>query len=415
MASFLANIQRMRMHRDQPRYINRRGTSPHRAALSQPRERYLAAPLATHTSFAVSSNPSPKWWSTSSGYTPFEGMSGLLSMTALLVVQTFQSFRNPGCRLHANGYAGLYTPDVTLWVINSRHHQRRTLQKLWPRGRTVTMADLKKIPRRTRKRGVAHYDRTLSSRYCKDSLAAILISYYIIHPTSIYPCRLQILYPFDFTPSTQFLPSHVQLVQACLFQYKGFRLYTDVTVRNKVEEESNLTGTPPQPLPEGMEHVLRLHTLRRNVCTNGADLSINFPWVPPSCRCDGYPDVLIPFATTNDEPLKITAKTGRTVARANLKKMLVCWCVGVCALSPMSPFPYPRCTRLLQCSRTRSYFEITPAQLANREYRLPPSRSLRSDAQHGLDRRWCMPTFDPSPAGHMKPHRGALVDGSGTD
>jgi hypothetical protein len=76
---------------------------------------------------------------------------------------------------------------------------------------------------------------------CKDSLAAILIPYYVIHPTSIYPCRLQFLYPFDFTPSTQFLPSHVQLVQACLFQYKGFRLYTDVTVRNKVEEESNLT------------------------------------------------------------------------------------------------------------------------------------------------------------------------------
>jgi hypothetical protein len=76
---------------------------------------------------------------------------------------------------------------------------------------------------------------------CKGSLAAILIPYYVIHPTSIYPCRLQFLYPFDFTPPPQFLPSHVQLVQACLFQYKGFRLYTDVSVRNKVEEESNLT------------------------------------------------------------------------------------------------------------------------------------------------------------------------------
>jgi hypothetical protein len=76
---------------------------------------------------------------------------------------------------------------------------------------------------------------------CKGSLAAILISHYVIHPTSIYPCRLQILYPFDFTPPPQFIPSHVQLVQACLFQYKVFRLYTDVTVRNKVEEESDLT------------------------------------------------------------------------------------------------------------------------------------------------------------------------------
>jgi hypothetical protein len=77
---------------------------------------------------------------------------------------------------------------------------------------------------------------------CKGSLAAILISHYVIHPTSIYPCHMRILYRFDFTSSTTFLPSHVQLVQACLFQYKGFRLCTDVTVRNKAEEESALHG-----------------------------------------------------------------------------------------------------------------------------------------------------------------------------
>ena len=33
------------------------------------------------------------------------------------------------------------------------------------------------------------------------------------------------------------LTTHVQLVHACLLQYKGIRLYSDVTVRNKVEED----------------------------------------------------------------------------------------------------------------------------------------------------------------------------------
>jgi len=42
-----------------------------------------------------------------------------------------------------------------------------------------------------------------------------------------------------YSSTTIFLPSHVQLVHACLFHNKGIRLYSDVTVRNKVEEKSD--------------------------------------------------------------------------------------------------------------------------------------------------------------------------------
>ena len=35
------------------------------------------------------------------------------------------------------------------------------------------------------------------------------------------------------------LTTHVQPVHACLLQYKGIRLYTDVSVRNKVEKRSH--------------------------------------------------------------------------------------------------------------------------------------------------------------------------------
>ena len=35
------------------------------------------------------------------------------------------------------------------------------------------------------------------------------------------------------------LTTHVQPVHACLFQYKGIRLYTDVSIRNKVEKYSD--------------------------------------------------------------------------------------------------------------------------------------------------------------------------------
>ena len=52
---------------------------------------------------------------------------------------------SPGCRLHADGYAGLYTPDVQLWaVIHAATDVDPT--KLTNRtGRTSTAADLKKM------------------------------------------------------------------------------------------------------------------------------------------------------------------------------------------------------------------------------------------------------------------------------
>src|SRR5258706_722222 len=51
------------------------------------------------------------------------------------------------------------------------------------------------------------------------------------------------LYPYIrfYSSTTTVLPSHVQLVHACLLQYKGIRLYSHVTVRHKIEENRNLT------------------------------------------------------------------------------------------------------------------------------------------------------------------------------
>jgi hypothetical protein len=114
------------------------------------------------------------------------------------------------------------------------------------------------------------------------------------------------------------------------------------------------------PLPEVMEHFLGLTALRKSVWTiidegiaNGADLSI----VSPGCRlhADGYaglytPDVqlwAVIHAATDVDPLKISNKTGRTVTSADLKKMV----------------------KDSLCSG--NYFEITPAELASGEYRLP--------------------------------------------
>jgi hypothetical protein len=122
-------------------------------------------------------------------------------------------------------------------------------EKLWPKGHQA-------------REGVLGNSRDYLDKdeRCKGSLASILSSYYVIYPTSIYPCRFQILYPFDFTPPLQFLPSYVQLAQARLFQYKGFRLYTDVTVRNKVEEESDLTNSNAGGKHERLAEWLSLKT-----------------------------------------------------------------------------------------------------------------------------------------------------------
>jgi hypothetical protein len=55
------------------------------------------------------------------------------------------SIISPGCRLHKDGYAGLYIPDIQLWAViqaitdvDSHKITRRS-------GRTVTTADLKKM------------------------------------------------------------------------------------------------------------------------------------------------------------------------------------------------------------------------------------------------------------------------------
>src|SRR6267154_6239915 len=56
------------------------------------------------------------------------------------------------------------------------------------------------------------------------------------------PVASVFLYPIRFYSSTtQLLPARSTLVHACLLQYKGIRLYTDVKVRNKVEEHRILT------------------------------------------------------------------------------------------------------------------------------------------------------------------------------
>ena len=48
----------------------------------------------------------------------------------------------------------------------------------------------------------------------------------------------------DLTPPPQNSYQHVQLVHTCLFQYKGIRLYSDVTVGNKVEENRTMDSKP---------------------------------------------------------------------------------------------------------------------------------------------------------------------------
>src|SRR5882757_10529194 len=57
------------------------------------------------------------------------------------------------------------------------------------------------------------------------------------------PVASVFLYPIRFYSSTtQLLPARSTSVHACFLQYKGIRLYTDVKVRNKVEEHRILSS-----------------------------------------------------------------------------------------------------------------------------------------------------------------------------
>ena len=54
------------------------------------------------------------------------------------------------------------------------------------------------------------------------------------------------MYPIQFSSILhKTLTTHIQLVHACFIQYKGIRLYSDVTVRNKVTEDRILTLINP--------------------------------------------------------------------------------------------------------------------------------------------------------------------------
>ena len=55
------------------------------------------------------------------------------------------SIVSPGCRLHGSGYGGLFTPDVQLWAIIHTITDVDTIKLSGWSGRTVTTADLKKM------------------------------------------------------------------------------------------------------------------------------------------------------------------------------------------------------------------------------------------------------------------------------
>jgi hypothetical protein len=52
---------------------------------------------------------------------------------------------SPGCRLHADGYAGLYTPDVQLWAVIHAATDVDPAKLTYRTGRTTTAAELKKM------------------------------------------------------------------------------------------------------------------------------------------------------------------------------------------------------------------------------------------------------------------------------
>src|SRR5882757_10870979 len=88
------------------------------------------------------------------------------------------------------------------------------------------------------------------------------------------PVASVFLYPIRFYSSTtQLLPARSTSVHACFLQYKGIRLYTDVKVRNKVEEHRILTYfTIPQTIESDMRHTAaptRLRPIRGS--TRGPD------------------------------------------------------------------------------------------------------------------------------------------------
>ena len=55
------------------------------------------------------------------------------------------SITSPGCRLHANGYAGLYTPDIELWAVIHASTNVSSKRLTARAGRTTTTVDLKKM------------------------------------------------------------------------------------------------------------------------------------------------------------------------------------------------------------------------------------------------------------------------------
>ena len=87
-----------------------------------------------------------------------------------------------------------------------------------------------------------HCNRRIDS-CCKGSLAAIFIYYYVIRFTAYITLSLANPDPIRFYSSTtKLLPRTFNQYTLVSFQYKGIRLYSDVTVRNKVEENRILTG-----------------------------------------------------------------------------------------------------------------------------------------------------------------------------
>jgi hypothetical protein len=59
------------------------------------------------------------------------------------------SIISPGCRLHAEGYAGLYTPDVQLWAVIHCISNVDPTKLMARTGRTASSTDLKKMVKDT--------------------------------------------------------------------------------------------------------------------------------------------------------------------------------------------------------------------------------------------------------------------------
>jgi len=131
------------------------------------------------------------------------------------------------------------------------------------------------------------------------------------------------------------------------------------------------------PLPEVMGHLIGLHDLRKSVwatindeVADRASLTV----ISPGCRlhADGYaglytPDVqlwAVIHCISDVDPAKLTARTGRTVSSADLKKMV----------------------KDALCSD--NYFGITPAELANGEFRLPRLAHYDGALDMGSIVRW---------------------------